>query len=420
MESSNCQDPYQKAAVVAATVAQQWQVVVSTKNEIWSQQQHDYKQLQRERVPPRSHPSDGYHGVVNVPKRPPLIGKIPPLLDKMPRLLDKKQPLLARPDDGGYSKYNSHVGYRVYNESRNFSRNRRQGPYHTRHHESGYRWARYDYSTNRHPNYKGMKNSFRRKRFYSSHYSREWIPNKRQVPFFKQSPAGWKNTPLNRANYSMGSRSYFQEQNRAHFHHSPNRRKERFQSFQSSRNALCSSSSAVSSSKVLGKANRLTEKKLDEAENKWSNKVEKSEKIYEVEISKFQAQSKAIEKSENIHEVEISKFEAQSKTLVFIEQKEEPKSNIADGSEICDNNQQSIRSESIAMKTKEIEQVYRHDCETFGMVVKMLIDKDPSLEKPIQFSLKENLREIGERCLEELKHFITTLDNSPQGSERPF
>lgn len=36
----------------------------------------------------------------------------------------------------------------------------------------------------------------------------------------------------------------------------------------------------------------------------------------------------------------------------------------------------------------------------------MLIEKDPSLEKSIQFALRQNLHEIGERCVEELKHFI--------------
>ncbi|XP_078424582.1 periphilin-1 isoform X3 [Cetorhinus maximus] len=57
--------------------------------------------------------------------------------------------------------------------------------------------------------------------------------------------------------------------------------------------------------------------------------------------------------------------------------------------------------------------VYRQDCETFGMVVQMLIDKDPSLENTIQFSLRENLREIGERCIEELRKFITHYDSAP-------
>lgn len=55
-------------------------------------------------------------------------------------------------------------------------------------------------------------------------------------------------------------------------------------------------------------------------------------------------------------------------------------------------------------------QVYRQDCETFGMVVKMLVAKDPSLEKHLQNPLKENLGEIRERCLEDLRHFISELD----------
>ncbi|KAA8580111.1 hypothetical protein FQN60_005646, partial [Etheostoma spectabile] len=55
-------------------------------------------------------------------------------------------------------------------------------------------------------------------------------------------------------------------------------------------------------------------------------------------------------------------------------------------------------------------QVYRQDCETFGMVVKMLVSKDPNLEKQLQVPLRENLGEIRERCLDDLKHFINELD----------
>ncbi|MBN3298404.1 PPHLN protein, partial [Amia calva] len=44
------------------------------------------------------------------------------------------------------------------------------------------------------------------------------------------------------------------------------------------------------------------------------------------------------------------------------------------------------------------------------MVVKMLVEKEPSLEKQLQSPLKENLTEIRERCLEDLKHFISDLD----------
>lgn len=62
-------------------------------------------------------------------------------------------------------------------------------------------------------------------------------------------------------------------------------------------------------------------------------------------------------------------------------------------------------------------QVYRQDCETFGMVVKMLVAKDPNLEKQVQVPLRENLGEIRERCLEDLKHFISELDEAVRQPE---
>ncbi|XP_016362586.1 uncharacterized protein LOC107704214 isoform X2 [Sinocyclocheilus anshuiensis] len=55
--------------------------------------------------------------------------------------------------------------------------------------------------------------------------------------------------------------------------------------------------------------------------------------------------------------------------------------------------------------------VYRQDCDTFGMVVKMLVAKDPSLEKPIQLSLRENLRDIGMRCIKAMEQFIHEYDS---------
>ncbi|XP_054480875.1 periphilin-1 isoform X2 [Anoplopoma fimbria] len=73
-------------------------------------------------------------------------------------------------------------------------------------------------------------------------------------------------------------------------------------------------------------------------------------------------------------------------------------------------NFQERRAAAIAAKAQEIEKVYRQDCETFGMVVKMLVAKDPNLEKQLQVPLRENLGEIRERCLEDLKHFINELD----------
>lgn len=67
-------------------------------------------------------------------------------------------------------------------------------------------------------------------------------------------------------------------------------------------------------------------------------------------------------------------------------------------------------------------QVYRQDCDTFGVVVKMLVAKDPSLEKSIQSSLRENLREIGQRCVDAMEQFIHEYDlrelGTPSQSQR--
>lgn len=75
-------------------------------------------------------------------------------------------------------------------------------------------------------------------------------------------------------------------------------------------------------------------------------------------------------------------------------------------------NFQERRALAIAAKAREIEKIYRQDCETFGVVVKMLVAKDPNLEKQLQVPLRENLGEIRERCLEDLKHFISELDEA--------
>ncbi|XP_041702672.1 uncharacterized protein LOC121538592 isoform X4 [Coregonus clupeaformis] len=81
----------------------------------------------------------------------------------------------------------------------------------------------------------------------------------------------------------------------------------------------------------------------------------------------------------------------------------------------------ALRSSAGSSRAKEKQPVsftvYRQDCDTFGLVVKMLIAKDPSLERPIQPSLKENLGEIGLRCVEAMQQFIEEYDSrepSPQ------
>lgn len=92
------------------------------------------------------------------------------------------------------------------------------------------------------------------------------------------------------------------------------------------------------------------------------------------------------------------------------EKEEPPVAPIVEESLKPTENFQERRALAIAAKAQEIEKVYRQDCETFGMVVKMLVAKDPNLEKQLQVPLRENLGEIRERCLEDLKHFISELD----------
>ncbi|XP_014907291.1 periphilin-1 isoform X1 [Poecilia latipinna] len=101
-------------------------------------------------------------------------------------------------------------------------------------------------------------------------------------------------------------------------------------------------------------------------------------------------------------------------------EKEEPiVTPVTEDSKKSTENLEERRTMAIAAKAKEIEKVYRQDCETFGMVVKMLVAKDPSLEKQLQVPLRENLGEIRERCLEDLKHFIKELDEDVRLPE-PF
>ncbi|NXJ96137.1 PPHLN protein, partial [Corythaixoides concolor] len=343
-------------------------------------------------------------------------------------VVPKKPPLLERPGDGNYSRYDDygHAEYRDYEEGRSFAHDRRSGPPH-RGDESGYRWPRDDHSISRQPEYRDTRDGFRRKSFYPSHYTRERSPHKRDSPFFRESPGSRRDSPHSRSGSSVSSRSYSPERSKAYpFHQSQHSRsmsslhkrnissqqgnaglmmrtgKERMsvQSLKTSRDASPSGSTAVPSSKALDKSNRLSEKELAEAASKWA--AEKSEKADESNLP------------------EITEYDPGSSAPLYIEQTEETEPNMTDSTELYEDGPLLERSKAIAAKMKEIEQVYRQDCETFGMVVKMLIDKDPSLEKSIQFALRQNLHEIGERYIEELKHFIAQYDAANQDLSESF
>ncbi|XP_076418690.1 periphilin-1-like isoform X2 [Peromyscus maniculatus bairdii] len=237
-----------------------------------------------------------------------------------------------------------------------------------------------------------MRNGFRRKRFYSSHYSRQRSPHKRGAPFLRESPVGRKDSLHSRFGSSLSSRSRMRS-----FHQSRCRWKERaIQFFKTSRDAVPSSFSF----KVLKSPRRLTEKEQADAASKRANENPKQ--------------------SEENNLAEISEFEMGSKAPLHINQTEEPESNTTAGPELCEDSQLSIRSKAIASKITEIEKVYRQVCETFGMVVERLVEKDRSLEKSIQFAMKQSLHEIGEHRVEELKHFIMEYDNSTPDFGDPF
>ncbi|XP_005039423.1 PREDICTED: periphilin-1 isoform X1 [Ficedula albicollis] len=340
------------------------------RDEMWSEGRYDYGRVPRERLPPRIHGDGDYHRIVNI--------------------VPKKPPLLERPGDGNYSRYDDygHAEYRDYDEGRGFGHDRRSGPPHrgVRKDESGYRWARDDHPTR--PEYRDVRDGYRRKNFYSSHYVRDRSPHKRDSPFFRESPGSRRDSPHSRSGSSVSSRSYSPERSKAYpFHHhsrsmsslhkrniSSQQGKERaVQSLKTSRDASPSGSTAVPS-KALEKSNRLSEKELAEAASKWA--AEKSEKAEENNLP------------------EITEYDTGSSAPLYIEQTEETDANLTDSTELYEDSHLLSRAKAIAAKTKEIEQVYRQDCETFGMVVKMLIDKDPSLEKSIQFALRQNLHEI--------------------------
>jgi len=79
------------------------------------------------------------------------------------------------------------------------------------------------------------------------------------------------------------------------------------------------------------------------------------------------------------------------------------------GDFLADRGALGLSQEKMALvreKKEEIERAYRQDCETFSAVVKMLISKNVELEELLKDSLKENLKDIGQRCIQELKEFI--------------
>nr|XP_034361250.1 periphilin-1-like [Arvicanthis niloticus]XP_034361251.1 periphilin-1-like [Arvicanthis niloticus] len=267
--------------------------------------------------------------------------------------------------------------------------------------ESALRKTRDDLSASRQHECGVEKDDSRRKCSSSSHYSKQQSPHKGASCFSRKSGIDRKTSPHSR---SGSSERHSSKQSKLHSSHGSELRKSRHahssykrrsegskkrpgQSLKTSRDTHPKSSSAVPSSEMLNKLKRFDEKGLPKAANRHT--VEKPEMADESDLPK------------------ISEFEVGFPVLM--DQSQEPESNKKDDTEFI-NEQVANRHKAIVSKTKEIEQAYCQDCETFGMVVKMLVDKDPSLERPIQFALRQNLHEISERCVKELRQFIEEYD----------
>ncbi|XP_063783400.1 periphilin-1 isoform X2 [Pseudophryne corroboree] len=371
------------------------------KDEMWS----EYERLPRHRLPPREIPPDGeYHRVVNV---------------------------VRRPEDEGCHRYDDYndPDYRDYEDAHGYER--RSGPY--RGEDPAYRWPRGDPYMSRHSDFGSYtrlhratevtascfsrplstkeriacsdifitdhREGFRRKPLYHHAYVRDHSPLRRESSYFRESPVTRKDSPHSRSGSSVSSRSYSPDKGKTLASHQ-HRSKERPSShvLKSSKDPSPSSSAAGPSTKTveLDKGNRITDTAFVEAACKWIS--EKMEKVSE----------------SNLPEVTEELSKVGSSSALFGDQAAENEANVTGNSELFEPAPLSNRSKAIAVKTKEIEEVYRQDCETFGMVVKMLIDKDPSLEKQVQFALRQNLSEIGERCIEELKLYIAEYDAAPQ------
>nr|XP_045017764.1 periphilin-1-like [Jaculus jaculus] len=283
--------------------------------------------------------------------------------------------------------------------------------------ESGHGKRRGDHSASQQHEYKHTRENFRRKCHSSSHYLRERSPYKRDAYLFRTSSVAGKDFPHSQSGSSR--RQYPKQSKPCSSHRSKSREPEHVhasckwqnegklesgrerpvQSSKPSRDTSSSRCRTLPLSKALDKPSRTTEKEFTEVTNKWD-----------------------AEKLEASHEgnwPEISEFEIKFTGPPFIDQPEEPESKRTDSTRSPEHGQLTDRLKSIASKTREIEQAFQRDCETFGMVVQMLIEKQPSLEKTIQLALRQNLRELSEQCVQELRHFIEEYDASTRDGGEP-
>ncbi|XP_041441126.1 uncharacterized protein LOC495144 isoform X2 [Xenopus laevis] len=349
------------------------------KEDMWTDGKYEppYERLPRHRLPPREIPPDGeYHRMVNLVHR--------------------------RPDEEGYQRCEDYSDseYRDYEEC--YVQERRSGiPYRD---DPEYRW-RGEPPTSRQLEHRAgswlerfmereSKDGYRKKAYYQPVCPRDRSPQRRDSPFVRDSPVTRKDSPHSRSGSSVSSRSYSPDRGKTYPSHQHRRSKERSSTHPPAVSPTSSAAIPPTKGAELDKSCRLSDPIFMEAACKWV--AERMEKVTECKLQDGTEEHAG--SSSALHGDQIAELEA----------------NVSGNSEFHDANPHTSRSRAIAAKTKEIEEVYRQDCETFGMVVKMLIDKDPALEKQIQFALRQNLSEIGERCIEELKMYITEYDAAHQ------
>ncbi|XP_067907077.1 periphilin-1 isoform X2 [Heterodontus francisci] len=321
-----------------------------------------------------------------------------------------------------YNYYKYSEEYRGYSaDNRDYGHGRRFGPSPKTGSwdDENSRWPREEHSGNRQSDY---RDNFRRKNFYSTPHVREHSPHKRETPYYRRE------SPHSRSGSSISSRSYSPEKSKQPPSHQSqfskksrtnnslwadeqsgsvpldlrftfwsclvveDRERSSVSSLTPSRDASPSSSvpTAIFKGANFEKSSKTSDNLNKEVVNDWCSE---QQQIPELET----AECNAIDAIQILFPDKLDDLEMNTQSAV----------------DLIDFSQTDLRTRAIAEKTKEIEEVYRQDCETFGMVVQMLIDKDPSLENTIQFALRENLREIGERCIEELRKFITHYDSAP-------
>ncbi|XP_063101657.1 periphilin-1-like [Cavia porcellus] len=337
----------------------------------------DNERLSRTRGPPHSLPNDRYLSIFNnVPRQPPQLGSERPRL-KTPPLRGEKARLLDRTGEGSYNRYYNFSGHQEYDKGQTSAPVQRNVPP-QKGDDTRDQWSKYNPSASPQSYYRDERDSCTRQSFYSFKYTKDQSPHTKDPKFFGESLLGQEASPVSNRRYTpVQGENYSVEQPQ------DASEKRRVVMLDTRYISLRNSEPATSSKVLEEKSSRLTEKELCEAVRAW-----------------------AAQTSEASQESGISEFEEELTRPLFRKHPVPPPADAEDSTKVSEDSQLGSSFKSIDSKVKEVEDVYQQYSETFGMVVRKLIEKDPSLERPIQFALSQNLQEIGDRLLKDLKDFI--------------